>query len=177
MINKAVIIPTGDEIMTGIVLDTDSPMIMQTLLAMNGKCIITRHEPVADIENKISDTIKSFLGQDADLIVLIGGSGGGHRYSSTLGKDFTHSSLESILHEKHSTELYGKNGHMWSKLICGIIDKTVIINVPGPYQEAKAAIEAFRKSYEEGEKDLKKINMNMTEAVKEQYSIKFSMQG
>ncbi|WP_312831678.1 molybdopterin-binding protein [Sedimentibacter saalensis] len=177
MINKAVIIPTGDELKTGIVLDTDSPMIMQTLLAMNGKCIIWRHEPVADIEDKITDCIKSFLGQDVDLIVLIGGSGGGHRYSSTLGKDFTHSSLESILNEKHSTELYGKNGHMWSKLICGRIDKTMIINVPGPYQEAKAAIEAFRKSYEEDKNDAKKINMDMSEAVKAQYYIKINLQG
>lgn len=169
MINKAIIIPTGDEIKTGVVLDTDSPMIMQVLLSMNGKCNITRNEPIADDENMIIDCIKGYLSQQVDLIVLIGGSGGGHRYSTTLGKDFTHSSLEAILDEKYSSELYGKNGHMWSKLLCGIINNTMIINVPGPFQEARSAIEAFKTTYEEDSRDLKKINKKMTEAVKAQY--------
>lgn len=169
MIDKAAIIPTGDEIRTEIVLDTDSPMIMQVLLGLNGRCNITRNEPIDDSENLIIDCIKGYLNQNVDLIVLIGGSGGGHRYSTTLGKDFTHSSLDAILDEKYSTELYGKNGHMWSKLICGIIDNTMIVNVPGPFQEARAAIEAFKIAYEENEQDLKNINSKMAEAVKAKY--------
>lgn len=168
MISKAVIIPTGDEVLSGIILDTDSPMIMQVLLSINGNCTIIRNEPVIDSEDKITDCIKGYMDQELDLIVLIGGSGGGHRYSTTLGKDFTHFSLEVILEEKHSTELYGKNGHLWSKLICGMVNNTMVINVPGPYQEAHAAIAAFKKSYEES-LDLKQINKNMAEAVKSQY--------
>lgn len=168
MISKAVIIPTGDELKSGIILDTDSPMIMQVLLSINGNCTIIRNEPVSDSEDKITNCIKSYIDQELDLIVLIGGSGGGHRYSTTLGKDFTHSSLETILEEKHSTELYGKNGHLWSKLICGMANKTMVINVPGPYQEARAAIEAFKKSYENS-LEFKQININMAEAVKSQY--------
>ncbi|HHZ01847.1 MAG TPA: molybdopterin-binding protein [Tissierellia bacterium] len=169
MINKAIIIPTGDELKTGVVLDTDSPMIMQVLLSMNGNCTVIRNEPIQDSESLISNCIKTYVNENVDLIVLIGGSGGGHRYSKTLGKDYTHTSLESILEEKYSTELYGKNGHLWSKLICGIINKTMVINVPGPYQEAKAAIEAFKRSYEHDSKDLKQINTNMAEAVKSKY--------
>lgn len=45
----------------------------------------------------------------------------------------------------------------------------MVINVPGPYQEAKAAIEAFKRSYEHDSKDLKQINTNMAEAVKSKY--------
>ena len=174
MINRAVIIPTGDEIREGIVLDTDSPMIMQVLLSMNARCNIIRNEPVADSESMIMDCIKDYLSQMVDMIVLIGGSGGGHRFSSTLGKDFTHSSLDIILEEKYHSELYGTNGHMWSKLICGKINNTIIFNVPGPFQEAKAAIEAFKKSYEENKNDLKNINYKMTEAVKSQYYVQHS---
>lgn len=169
MFSRAIIIPTGDELKSGIVLDTDSPMIMQVLLSMNGSCNITRNEPLLDSENIIIDCINGYVSQKADLIILIGGSGGGHRYSSTLGKDFTHSSLVIILEEKCSSELYGKNGHMWSKLICGTIDDTMVINVPGPFQEAKAAIEAFKKAYEQNSKDLKMLNSCMTEAVKAEY--------
>lgn len=96
MINKAIIIPTGDELKTGVVLDTDSPMIMQVLLSMNGNCTVIRNEPIQDSESLISNCIKTYVNENVDLIVLIGGSGGGHRYSKTLGKDYTHTSLESI---------------------------------------------------------------------------------
>lgn len=171
LINKAVIIPTGDELKSGIILDTDSPMIMQVLLSINGNCNIIRNEPLTDCQDTISECINGYINQEVDLIVLIGGSGGGHRYSTTLGKDFTHSSLDTILDVKYSTELYGKNGHLWSKLICGIKNKTIIINLPGPYKEAQAAIEAFKKAYEENNKDLQIINTKMSEAVKMKYGI------
>lgn len=169
MIKKAIIIPTGDEIQAEIVLDTDSPMIMQTLLSLNGMCSVLRHSPVADIESNIIDTIKESVDEGYDFIVLIGGSGGGHRYSNTLGKDYTHSSLEQLLEKKYSSEIYGKNGHMWSKLMCGTIKDTLVINVPGPFKEAEAAIKAFKTAYLEDCNDLEKINKDMTNAVKAQY--------
>lgn len=169
MFNKVVIIPTGDELKAGIVLDTDSPMIMQEIIKLNGNCSILRSNVICDREDEIIQCIKQYTKEDADLIIIIGGSGGGHRYSSTLGKDFTHSSLELILEEKHSSEIYGKNGHMWSKLICGKIGETLIVNVPGPYDEARAAIKSFCSSYEKDKDNLIAINTNMMKAVKEQY--------
>jgi len=36
MFKNASIIPAGDELNAGIVLDTDSPMLMQTRLSVNG---------------------------------------------------------------------------------------------------------------------------------------------
>ena len=169
MFKKAVIIPTGDELASGIVLDTDSPAIMGQLLAINGNAFVARCAPVVDKEASITETVRDFSLQGFDLIVLIGGSGGGHRYSSTLGKDFTHSSLDSILADKHECELYGKNGHMWSKLVIGNIGGTLVFNVPGPYDEAKAAVSAFKKAYAENETDFDAVNKRMMEAVKAKY--------
>lgn len=169
MLNKVVIIPTGDEIKEEIVLDTDSPMIMQELIKLNGNCSIFRSNPICDKEDKIIQSIRNFVSEEYDLIIIIGGSGGGHRYSTTLGKDYTHSSLEQILEEKYSSEIYGKNGHMWSKLLCGRIATTMVINVPGPYVEAQAAIKSFCSSYKSNKNDLKEININMMKAVREQY--------
>lgn len=169
MFKKAMIIPTGDELNAGIVLDTDSPAIMQVLLAANGNALITRTSPVLDRESAITDTIKKFSNEGYDLIVLIGGSGGGHRYSTTLGKDFTHSSLDSILSEKHEGELYGKNGHMWSKLVIGMLNDTLVFNVPGPYEEACATINAFKESYLKDSDNLDAINNNMLTALKAKY--------
>ncbi len=169
MFSKAVIIPTGDELAAGIVLDTDSPAIMGQLLAVNGNAFISRIPPVMDVEDTITSTVKKFSESGYDLIVLIGGSGGGHRFSATLGKDFTHSSLDSILEDRHEGALYGKNGHMWSKLVIGRLGNTVVFNVPGPYEEALATIKAFRQSYTDDSEDLENINKSMLSALKAKY--------
>ncbi|GFI61560.1 hypothetical protein IMSAG049_00719 [Clostridiales bacterium] len=169
MFTKAIIIPTGDELASGIVLDTDSPAIMSRLLQINGNAFVGRCAPVIDIQQSILDTIESFVYQGFDLVVLIGGSGGGHRHSTTLGKDFTHSALDSILEDKHICELYGKNGHMWSKLVIGKLKNALVFNVPGPYAEATATINAFAETYLKNSRDLESINKSMMEALRAQY--------
>lgn len=169
MFSKAIIIPTGDELAAGIVLDMDSPAVMGQLLAVNPSAFVARTAPVIDKEENITNTIKGFAVEGYDLIILLGGSGGGHRYSSTLGKDYTHTSLDSILEDIHEGALYGKNGHMWSKLVIGRLGNAVVFNLPGPYEEACATIKAFKESYLKSEEDLELINKNMLEALKAKY--------
>ena len=170
MFTKAMIIPTGDELAAGIVIDTDAPEIMKNLLAINGSAEVVRIAPVIDKEEAIVNKIKESAANGYDLIVLIGGSGGGHRFSKTLGKDFTHSALERYLDENASHEIYGKNGHMWSKLVCGKKGSTIIINVPGPYVEAQAACEAFLSAYTKG-LTLDEISLEMANAVLAKYPV------
>ncbi|MEG0750637.1 MAG: hypothetical protein RR998_07380 [Oscillospiraceae bacterium] len=165
---NAVIIPTGDEIRDGTVLDIDSAEIMTQLIKLSPRCRITRIPPERDCEEHLTEIVASHSGADADLIVLIGGSGGGHRYSSTLGKDFTHSALVTLLKPCFTREIYGKNGHLWSKLVCGMCKETLVVNVPGPFTEAAAAIAAFRKSCECNQ-GLEEINESMARAVFNQY--------
>lgn len=165
---KVYIIPTGDEILNGIVRDLDSSAIMEMTVKVYPETKITRLCPIVDIEDNIASKIVEIAQLEPSLIVLIGGSGGGHRFSSTLGKDFTHSALEKILDEHASREIYGKNGHMWSKLVCGRIKDTLIVNVPGPYVEATAAFKAFINAYVKN-KSINEINLEMAEAVLKQY--------
>lgn len=166
----AYILPTGDEIRSGIVLDLDSPEIMTQILKIYPEVEVTRLCPLIDKEDVIFNKIGEIVKRQPDLIVLIGGSGGGHRFSETLGKDFTHSALERYLDEYASHEIYGKNGHMWSKLICGKKGITTIVNVPGPYVEAKVAIEAYLKASADGV-DLDNISLAMADAVLAQYPV------
>ena len=58
MFSKAIIIPTGDELAAGIVLDTDSPAVMGQLLAVNPSAFVARTAPVSDKEENITNTIK-----------------------------------------------------------------------------------------------------------------------
>ena len=161
---KVYILPTGDEIQSGIVLDLDAPELMGQILRHFPKAEVTRLCPLLDVEDTIFRKIEEVAAQKPDLIILIGGSGGGHRFSPTLGKDFTHTALARYLDEYASHEIYGKNGHMWTKLVCGKKENTIIINVPGPFVEAQAAIIAFLEGLEAG-KSLDEISLAMAEAV------------
>lgn len=168
MIKTAYLIPTGNEILDGTVLDLDCPALLQELVRLAPAMCVTRLSPVVDVEDNIVATMQRCLDGGAELIVLVGGSGGGHRYSDTLGKDYTHSAMELWLDEKTSRRIYGKNGHMWTKLVCGRKGSCLVINVPGPLREAKAAIGAFAGAFAAGG-SLDEINRAMTMAVYEQY--------
>jgi len=168
-VNEAVIIPTGNEIREGIVLDTNSPAVMYSLVCMEPLCLVHRETPVNDDKIAICQAIERWIEKNVGLIVLIGGSGGGHRFSSTLSEDYTHTALEEFLDEKAVQEIWGKNGHLWCKLLCGKKNGTVIVNIPGPFVEAKAAIEAFCRTYQESPSNFTRINAAMASAVLAQY--------
>ena len=165
---KAYILPTGNEILEGIVRDLDAPEMMRQIVAEWPDAEVTRTAPIIDEEDAIFKRICEAAETGADLIVLIGGSGGGHRFSKTLGRDFTHTALVRYLDEYSAREIYGKNGHMWSKLVCGKKDNALFINVPGPFQEAKAAMEACIKEMHIGA-GVEDISKAMAQAVFEKY--------
>lgn len=166
MIKSAVIIPTGDEIRAGVVLDTDSPEVMRQLLALEPTMAVSRYAPVRDEEETIVQVITE-AAKTTELVVLIGGSGGGHRFDPALGRDFTHTALERVLEGAVSRRLIGKNGHLWSRLVCGRLGGALVINLPGPFVEAQAAMEAFCKTAESGA--LETINSAMAAAVMATY--------
>lgn len=171
MVNKAIIIPTGDEILNGTVIDTNSPAIMAMILERFPHCEVTRVTPLADDENAIIKKIKGAIEQRADIVIIIGGSGGGHRFIPNASKDFTHSAIVRALPNCCYKELYGKNGHMWSKLIAAKVDNSLVINVPGPYVEAVAAAKAALDAISKGITDPQTIVERTSMAVSQQYHL------
>lgn len=165
---KAYILPTGNEILEGIVLDLDAPELMRQIVAAWPDAEVTRVSPIIDEEDSIFQKICQTAESGPDLIVLIGGSGGGHRFSSTLGKDYTHTALVRYLDEYSAREIYGKNGHMWSKLVCGRKGSTLFINVPGPFEEAKAAMKACLQGMLQNA-SVEEISLAMAQAVFNKY--------
>jgi len=168
-LNEAVVIPTGSEIRDGTVLDTGSPAVIYSLLCLAPLCTIHRISPVEDDEDAIRKAVESSTGNGVDLVVVIGGSGGGRSFSSSLSEDCTHHALESLLDEKAGGEIWGKNGHLWCRLVCGRKNGTLVINVPGPHAETKAAIEAFCSSLNKNGGSLTEINKAMIQAVLARY--------
>ncbi|MDR1125214.1 MAG: molybdopterin-binding protein, partial [Deltaproteobacteria bacterium] len=80
MVREAVIIPTGDEVRDGIVRDTDSPAIIAGLIARHPRCRVTRAAPLADSEEALLRELAVWVERGVELVVVIGGSGGGSRY-------------------------------------------------------------------------------------------------
>lgn len=172
LLKKVSIIPTGNEINNGVVIDTNSPAIMQIILENFPQCEVTREKPVVDKENKIVEKIDECVSKDSDLVIIIGGSGGGYRFDSTLAEDYTHTAMIKYLSEFTAREIYGKNGHLWSKIVYGRKDSTIVTNVPGPYVEAVAAAKALIKSLKDDSKDIDPICEDMANAVLNNYPSK-----
>ena len=160
---QAVIQPTGNEVRSGIVEDTDSPMIRSVLEGLGFSVSVA--PAVQDEDALIEAAIRLACRDGCALLVLIGGSGGGHRHDPTFTTDLTHSVMDRLLGNARATALYGKNGHLWSRLVCGHLEGTLVVNVPGPYREAQAAIEAFAAVYDGPETDLETLNQAMAQAV------------
>jgi molybdopterin biosynthesis enzyme MoaB len=169
LINKVAIIPTGNEILSGVVIDTNSPAIMQEILENYPACQITRFKPVIDKESNIVVEIDKCVKDLYDLIIVIGGSGGGHRFEKSLSEDYSHTAMSNYLADYSAIEIYGKNGHLWSKIVCGTKNLSTIINVPGPYVEALAAAKAILKCAKENIIDKNIICERVSEAVISNY--------
>jgi len=171
LFDKVSILPTGNEICSGIVIDTDSVAIREIVLDNFPDCYVYRLEPVSDNEDEIREALENRIKLKDDLVILIGGSGGGHRFVSTLGKDYTHSTLTGFLPQYSWREIYGMNGHLWSKLVVGKKEKTIVFNVPGPHVEAIAATNACMDCIKKQCFDLETIVSEVAKAVLSQYPL------
>ncbi len=58
---------------------------------------------------------------------------------------------------------------MWSKLVCGKKGNCYFINVPGPFQESKAAMEAFLAAVEDPQSSIDDLSLYMAQAVFKKY--------
>jgi molybdopterin biosynthesis enzyme MoaB len=164
---KVLLIPTGNEICQGIVLDTNSPALMEIILEKFPQACVQRLSPVQDDLDAIRKVIEDH--RDWNLIILIGGSGGGKQYDPDLAADMTHPALEHLLQQKIEKRIYGYNGHLWSRLLIGkLAGGSLVANVPGPYAEAVAAGKALIGSLAEGRK-LSDVLEQVAAAVLAQY--------
>lgn len=170
LLNNVVIIPTGNEVLSGIVIDTNSPAIMQVILEKYPTCEVTRLKPIRDSEKEIIEVIDRCVSNKYDLVIIIGGSGGGHRFEPSLSEDYTHTAMLKFFNSYNAVEIYGKNGHLWSKIVCSTKESTKIINVPGPYVEAVSAAKALVECYKDGVEDNSAICEKVSEAVISNYS-------
>ena len=162
------LIPTGDEVVSGLIIDTDSPALMGEALRRWPGSSILRHPPVKDSEDGITGAVKEQVEAGAWLVVIIGGSGGGHRFTDTLAPDYSCGALRALFPEAATGEVWGSNGHLFSAMSVARHDGGWAINVPGPQAEAVAAFRAAVDGIESG-REPDRIAEEMAKAVARQY--------
>jgi molybdopterin biosynthesis enzyme len=167
---KTAIIPTGDEVARGIVADTNSPAIAALIREAFPDCATLCCPAVVDSESAIRDEAEKMIREGADLLIFIGGSGGGRRFDPRLARDCTHEALRTLADRSAVRDIYGSNGHLWARLVAGEKDGSLLFNVPGPYVEAVAAARAALGALAtEAAPDLEELAETLARAVWEQY--------
>ncbi|MGI6097558.1 MAG: molybdopterin-binding protein [Dethiobacteria bacterium] len=169
MLKRVKILPTGSEIADGTVVDTNSPGIIELVIKEFPCCEVLRLPPVVDERESLKAALKAALSDQPDLLFTIGGTGGGRKYVPGLAPDFTAATLAELFAGKmEEIDIYGYNGHLWTKIVAASRGATLIVGLPGPYTEALAGAEAALKAAAAGG-DYKEIALRVAEAVKKQY--------
>lgn len=162
------LIPTGGEVASGVIVDTDSPAIMQLALERWPDCVVKRLPPQTDDEGAIASSIRSEVGLGSQLVIVIGGSGGGRAFAATLAPDVSHRGIKQLFPEASAGEIWGSNGHLFCEMLVARHDAGWVINVPGPRPEAVAASRAAMDAIVGGVKPEQMVQL-MADAVVAQY--------
>jgi hypothetical protein len=164
------VVPTGSELVAGIIVDTDGPAISRVIAEFFPQCTTTILPPVPDDADAIERVISACVDADYDLTMLTGGSGGGRRFDPSLAEDCTHAVLASMIGDPAERSLYGSNGHLWARIVAGKLGNAAFVNVPGPQVEAVAAARAVvRVIAKAGSFDPELVVARAAEAVQAEY--------
>jgi len=170
VVREVVVIPTGDEIKEGVVLDTNSLAILELILNQWPGCRFIRAVPPPDNCKAIQSEIKRW-GRHSGIMFLTGGAGGGKVYNSELTEDCTHKAVIELIPDAETIEIFGSNGHLFAKIVVGKFKEKIIVSLPGPNIEAVAGAKAAIKAIIEG-KDYKGIAIRVGQAICKQYPFK-----
>lgn len=149
---KFIIIPTGDEILEGIVEDQNSPIIAGMIIRKLPGSSIIRSKPSPDNSEGFLEILNQNLSKNPDYIIITGGTGGGRNFSESLSKDIVHDVLKNNFENILSRNIYGRNGHLFSTLNIVLEKNTTILSLPGPKDECTALFEVFLKNINEDER-------------------------
>lgn len=148
---KFIILPTGDEILEGVVEDQNSPIIAGMIIRKLPGSSIIRSKPSPDNKEGFLEILNQNLNKNPDYIIITGGTGGGKNFSESLSKDIVHDVLKNNFENMLSRNIYGRNGHLFSTLTIVLENNTTILSLPGPKDECTALFEVFLENINEDE--------------------------
>lgn len=166
-----VVIPTGADIKDGSIFDYNSIGILKLLIEYFPNSEFIKLAPIKDEEDNIKKAIDKSSIYRPDYIFFIGGTGGGNKYVEFLNTDLVHSQLHKLFPNNISFEIYGDNGHLYSKVSISKIEDIKIFNLPGPSDECIPLIKIILENIDLNDKKLLTLLENKLKKI---YKEKFS---
>ncbi len=139
---KAVVIVCSDSVSKKEKEDTAGLKVVEKL--MGHKMEITAHETIADDFNLIQQKAKQYAAGECNLLVFVGGTG-------VSPRDITPDAIRPLLTLEiegimETARNYGQQRMpyaMLSRGVCGFIDKTLVLTLPGSLKGAAETIDAL----------------------------------
>ena len=139
---KAVVIVCSDSVSKKEKEDTAGIKVVEKLMAH--KMVVTAHETIADDFELIQQKAKQYAASECNLLIFVGGTG-------VSPRDVTPDAIKPLLTREidgimETARNYGQQRMpyaMLSRGVCGFIDKTLVLTLPGSPKGAAETIDAI----------------------------------
>nr|WP_240912564.1 molybdopterin-binding protein [Thermococcus sp. LS2] len=144
------VIPTGNEVVAGIIQDTNSPLIKEKFEELGYEVDVS--PPVEDDERAIANAIESAIYEGYGIIITTGGVGAEEKDKTVEATKRIDPSAATpyIVHYQKGTGRHAKAG---VKIGVGKVGEFLIINLPGPNEEVRECLDVLIPELEKGNYD------------------------
>lgn len=137
VLKRVKVIPTGNEVVTGVIQDTNSSLIKQEFEKLGYEVDVS--PSVEDDERAIANAIESAIYEGYGVIITTGGIGAEEKdktVEATKRID-PKATTPYIVHYKKG---YGRHAKDGVRIGVGKVGEFLIINLPGPHEEVKECL-------------------------------------
>jgi len=148
-LSRVKVFPTGDEVIGGVIKDTNSPLLKREFEKRGYEVSIG--EPLPDDEIAIANSIENGIYEGYGIIITTGGVGAEGKdrtIEATKRLDPTAAAQWVVKYEKKGRHI--KEG---VRIGVGKVEKVLIVNLPGPNDEVKKCLEVIFNEIEKRDCD------------------------
>jgi molybdopterin biosynthesis enzyme MoaB len=161
---RVTVFPTGFEVIQGMIQDTNTPFLLQTLndngfLAESGS-------PLADDPDIITGKLRLELEKAKGWIITTGGIGGEM-------KDLVIPAMELLALEKNIAPIVcfqHSFGSAAVRIFVGRVDHTFLVALPGPHVEVRACIDILLSYMKREHIDMNQLAEDLAESVRQRWT-------
>ncbi|MCD6130541.1 MAG: competence/damage-inducible protein A [Candidatus Hydrothermae bacterium] len=150
ILKRVKVIPTGNEVVTEIIQDTNSPLIKREFEKLGYEVNVS--QPVEDDERAIANAIESAIYEGYGIIITTGGVGAEEKDKTVEAtkKIDPGAATPYIVYYNKGSGRHAKDG---VKIGVGKVGEFLIINLPGPNEEVKECLDVLIPELEKGNHD------------------------
>lgn len=147
---RAIVYSTGSEVRQGLIEDTNGPYLQQVLEALGFQ--VTLGPVLEDSEHAIARALDDAVSRGYGLVITTGGVGAEHKDRSVEGL-LRVDPQAATAWLVHYTKGQGRHEKEGVRIAVGQVGPTLMVTLPGPHDEVRAAMPVLRRHLERGSVD------------------------